>query len=615
MTPLTGSPGGPWVGRGLLAVAAVCAIVRLLQMLAGARYGIDFTDEGYYLVWIRQPFSYPFSVTQFGFLYHPVDEWLGGDVARLRQANILVTWFLAWLLTIAFFRAVLADRASSDCWRTVPMLTLAAVIATTFPNLLGEWLPTPSYNSLALQAMLVTGIGLLLAERSVTAVSVLGWVLVGIGGWLAFMAKPSTAGAVAAVVLAYLALARKLQLSLIGCAVLVALLLLWASAVAIDGSAAGFVGRVVGGWELIRVMGVEQPMHQLFRIDFLRIGTPEAVLAIATTILVVLAALGASRANPQAWRLGLVAVLLLAGAILSLTFGIAAPDTGGWKFRGLAAVAIPCAALVCAVALQRRQWAGGFAHVHGSLALVFAVFPHVYAFGSGNNYWHTGASAGIFWVLAGLAVFVATIDRPVTWRVFLPFALGAQLVGILTVQSAMRHPYRQHQALAHDAREVAFGDRGSRLLLGAGFAGYVSELGRGASAAGFQPGTPVIDLTGHSPGSLFGLGANAVGQPWLLGGYPGSERYALKALALVPCEQMARAWVLIEPGGPRPLPAARVLSSAGLRLEQDYGEAVSLTRPSGFGGYPETSIQKLLKPVLPVSQALEVCRQAQATAR
>ena len=30
---------------------------------------------------------------------------------------------------------------------------VAAALATTYPNLLGQWLPTPSYNSLALQGL------------------------------------------------------------------------------------------------------------------------------------------------------------------------------------------------------------------------------------------------------------------------------------------------------------------------------------------------------------------------------------------------------------------------------------------------------------------------------
>ena len=35
-------------------------------------YGIDFTDEGYYLHWISNPFLYKSSLSQFGYIYHPL---------------------------------------------------------------------------------------------------------------------------------------------------------------------------------------------------------------------------------------------------------------------------------------------------------------------------------------------------------------------------------------------------------------------------------------------------------------------------------------------------------------------------------------------------------------
>jgi hypothetical protein len=31
-------------------------------------YGIDFTDEGYYLNWISNPFLYKYSLSQFGYI-------------------------------------------------------------------------------------------------------------------------------------------------------------------------------------------------------------------------------------------------------------------------------------------------------------------------------------------------------------------------------------------------------------------------------------------------------------------------------------------------------------------------------------------------------------------
>ena len=88
----------------LLAVAA--AMARLVQMWLASGYGMDFTDEGYYLVWIDNPAAYKESATQFGFFYHPIYEYFGKNIGRLRQANILVTFGLSWCLGFALFRVL-----------------------------------------------------------------------------------------------------------------------------------------------------------------------------------------------------------------------------------------------------------------------------------------------------------------------------------------------------------------------------------------------------------------------------------------------------------------------------------------------------------------------------
>jgi hypothetical protein len=70
----------------------------------------------------------------------------------------------------------------------------------TWLLLLNEWLPSPSYKSLAIQSLFIAAIGLLLAENNFSRASLSGWGLIGFSGWLAFMAKPTTAVALGFVV-------------------------------------------------------------------------------------------------------------------------------------------------------------------------------------------------------------------------------------------------------------------------------------------------------------------------------------------------------------------------------------------------------------------------------
>ena len=48
-------------------------------------HGIDFTDEGFYLNWISNPFLYKASTTQFGYIYHPLFLLVEGNISKLRQ--------------------------------------------------------------------------------------------------------------------------------------------------------------------------------------------------------------------------------------------------------------------------------------------------------------------------------------------------------------------------------------------------------------------------------------------------------------------------------------------------------------------------------------------------
>ncbi len=128
-------------------------------LLKFSAYGIDFTDESFYLVWISTPYLYSVSTTQFGFVYHPLYQLLGGDITALRQANILICFALAWGMSQAFINSILPKQSGELLLRA----TLSAGLATAVLLIFDTWLVTPSYNSLTLQALLITTTGLLMA--------------------------------------------------------------------------------------------------------------------------------------------------------------------------------------------------------------------------------------------------------------------------------------------------------------------------------------------------------------------------------------------------------------------------------------------------------------------
>lgn len=264
----------------VLATAVLVTLVTLVWLLVHSRYGIDLTDESFYLIWMANPWIYSVSVTQFGFIYHPLHLLFQGDITLLRQANILIIFGLAWVLCVVFFRATLDTHQQTLSWRSLPILALATVTATCSLIYFCPygWLATPSYNSLVFQALLLASIGLLLAEKTVSLVSIAGWILIGVGGWLAFMAKPTSAAALGLVISICLPLTGKFNFRLFSISLLTAIVLLMASAWVIDGSLFMFIERLRGGVEAVQLLGAGQ--MDILRIDGLLIGHNERVFLV-----------------------------------------------------------------------------------------------------------------------------------------------------------------------------------------------------------------------------------------------------------------------------------------------------------------------------------------------
>lgn len=581
----------------LLAVGVLCTLSICAWLLRYSRYGVDFTDESFYLVWIANPFLYEWSVYLFGFFYHPLFGLLRGDVAALRQANLLVSFGLSSMLVWVLLRKHGPGMPASV--RAV----LAGSVACAGFLIADTWLPTPSYNSLAQQGLLVAAAGLVLAEREPSRQSLLGWLLVAAGGWLAFSGKPSSAAALAVVAPLYVAAAGKMNLRLLALAGAVAAGLLLATAFAIDGSVQRFAARLSTGVEYLGYMQGGYSAGDVLRWDGFSLPAAERV---ALVVLALGASFGALclQGGARAWAVGAVVCGLLAGGTLVLSLDVPVRGAALGPYKDLLLLAVPLAAVVAVVLAPAHLARPRRAEL--ALALLLAILPHVYAFGTNGNYWQAAGAAGVFWVAAGLVLLLPAL-APGGGLALLPLALATQLVTAAVMFDAMQDPYRQPEPLRHNRMAVQFGSPSSNLLLSDDYAAYLESVRKAAGLAGFQPGTPVIDLSGQSPGILYALGARNIGQAWMIGGYPGSGPLAAASLRHVPCEEIGRAWLLAEPGGPRRLSGA-VLQASGLSVERDYSPAGSWHTARGAGGYANPRLQVLMKPLRADAEA--ACRQA-----
>lgn len=588
----------------LAALSAVGTLCILGWVLGYARYGLDLTDESFYLVWISNPFIYDASITQFGFIYHPLYRALGGDLVSLRQTNILITYLLSWMMIDTVLKGMLQSTSKSTPYRLIISAGFAAVSMTAF----SLWLTTPSYNSLNLQALLLVMIGLLHASRTRSVVSNFGWALIGLGGWLSFMAKPSSAAALAACALLYLALTKKLGLKMFTLTLPVTLGTLAISALLIDGSVTGFAQRIVDALELGSHLDSGHSLMEMFRLgDFTLTSLERKILLVAS--LGIFLATWLLSLSGRHWQIVTLALTMVPFVIvMAVTSDQFQLHWGLGYFHNLLLLAVlfPAAAFYALYVQPSILRSEGYREPLTALAALS--MPYIYAFGSNGNYWWVAGFAGIFWITGALIGMGPLVRKQNSVLVLAPTLLVAQAITALLVQSGIELPYRQTQPLRTNSVAVEVGSTGSSVLLAEPNGTFLLDAMRLTKNAGFEAGTPLIDMTGRSPGILHLMRAENIGQAWTMGGYPGSLDLAIAALRRVPCEKLARAWLLVEENGLSSI-SPDLIAHFGGDVATNFEEAARWTTSNGAGGH-RSNLQILMKPTRTTGGATEACERS-----
>lgn len=591
----------PWIAL------AICSSVTLLLLgwvIFRCRFGFDFTDEGFYLNWISNPWNYPASVTQFGFVYYPIYRLTGGDIALLRQLNVLTVFALSFTLCVVLVRSLCWNWGELHWSQRAGFLGAAAVVASSALSFLDLWLPTPSYNSLTFQSLIVAAIGMLLANNKLSKAGIAGWLLIGIGGGFTFLAKPTSAFALACICGGYLIAAGKIAFRGLLIALSSALVLLVVSALAIDGSLPGFLKRLVDGVNLVDRLQPDSGLSHLFRWDNYDLSHRQRTRFDYVLIVTYLSTTLGFLANRWAQLSATLTAALLAAMALATIAGEFVPRIDYEPFQPVVFWAISFGIALSAV-ITRTHWLpsrNGLA-----LIVVLLMLPYVYAFGTNNNLWTTASRAALFWVMAGFVISIELAAANGAWRPLLPAAAVALFVATVIVYLAMEAPYRQTQPLRFQADSVEINRERASLILTNEAASYIREITRLAEGSGFSPGDPVIDLTGVSPGSLYVLGARPLGAAWLLAGYSGSNDFMTAAIDQETCGLIGATWVLTEPNS-RDAFSPVLLRRFGADLDQDYVAVGSVysTRTST----PKQFEHRLYKPARDPVTARLACERA-----
>jgi len=529
----------------------------------------------------------------FGFVYAPFFDALGGDITALRVSNALGLVVLAGVLTYQVTGSRLLTLPPPQSQRLGVSLAASTSVLLVF----GSALVTPSYNTLNLTGMLVALIGATLVDRQVTWSTVSGSLLVAVGLVLCVFARPTSAVLLALALLGIACIDRRLtvrnlllQLAVLGCTFTLGVLL------TVPGGLQGFVQRYASGSRALTTAdpGGYGPLPLLKR--FVRDSVLPAFLwtpgVIGLTVLIgFLTVLGmtllaASSRMPR--RVGMVFVVFLGVAgSAALAVPIVLPTLAEQSRSFL--VLGPLAATVLATLIHWLRRSSKTQHWRQHLLpAVLAICPFAFAFGSNNPLWLQASYAAVFWVIGLLAALMVQFQA--LWRPAVHALLATTLLSTgLILAGAVGHPYRQSQQLDKVDTPLQIGPAGGTVLVDTATAAYAQDLRNLATERNLGSDTPLLDLSGESPGASYLMGVHPVGGPWLLGGYPGSDESAKIQLSNVDCVSLSRAWLLVEPQGTKALSEQDILASFGADIH-DYRLAADVTDPHG-------GRQNLMEPV------------------
>ena len=537
-----------WALPGLLVIPVILALAMIVWVVGNLDAGFDMSDESYYILSIADYDRYPATTTQFGLVYHPLNLLFGGSIFALRLANVALTVLLAIMACWCIWPT--DDKLSGASSRILTCMALSVFGLMV----LNGWLPTPNYNGLVVQALMIAVAGFALSMK-VRPRTVISGLLLGLGGGLLFLAKPPAAALFALLVLAGLLLAKRLSARLVVVGTLASLAVIAPAIFVLDGSISMFAERLLAGAaDAERIKSAYRLGDMAHRYRMWPLAAHETLLLAGLATTVTVATWAVRVANP--WRRTIQGAFLIGGVVSLALLAIqwASIPVELEPLLRLAPLAIGLGMIGGAALLGGRELLNYELRMDIILGAVLLGLPLAGAFGTNTNSWLVASLAALLWMLAGVRVLVR-ITGEASGEVLFPGVTAGVIAVIALVVIWMDRPYRQTEPIATQASVIDFGD-GGRLRASRPIAEYAWGLQANARALGLAPGQNILDLTGRSPGAVVALAGHSIADAWLIGGYPGSLNFVRGALNRTPCRHIANAWVIAEPGGPRSLPLA-----------------------------------------------------------
>ena len=592
-------------------------------------FGLNFTDEGFYLNMIANVGEYPgWAISQFDAVISPFYHLFAENIVALRIFSLISSLLLGWgavVLLFLFHRHSVPLRG----WQlTLLSLSFSSSIYFAFPL----WL-TPSYNSVAFAGSTVFAVGLIMAFRIdsigqyfryfATAVVTFGLVL-------AFAGKITTGVALSAILLV-VSLFSHLQRKTLLLALFIALLIWLTFAAFVYGGPLRYFDEVLLTRDILSVSDQRHTfLHQISLIlEELILGFPwRALIYVFIAQTFFLSAFSILVSRKHLYDLIKFALLVVVTFISIAGFSILfVPSITAIVFNRYVLLSIWLFSLAFSYvsfklsnrlfpALRFHKPFQGYFDSHWAaddfwLTLGLLLAPFAYAFGTDIGLWEHVYELSFVYVLAFLNLY---LKNPPSFQekskdsLLLGFVAASVLfVSIPSVAHAVQRPHLQQSPLWLNNAQVSIHQGKAQLKVSSSVAAYLTKFQEAAFSAGFTQGTALLDFGAWKPTLAYVLSGRAIVSPWILAGSDSTNRALQSRLENTSCQDLSSAWIITQPDSTR-MPPLSLLEAHGIDLANStmYELVLSIDTPSLDQGFTPPGNQRLYKPLL--SQQVErVC--------
>jgi hypothetical protein len=388
--------------------------------------------------------------------------------------------------------------------------------------------------------------------------------LIGLGGWLLFMAKPPVAAFLALLVLIWAFLHGYFRTKGLLIAIILSISLTIITAINIEGSLYNFYMR----YQKSIMEGVILESHKYLIVNDFRafIRYFSGNMLYMSILLLMFGYLICYYLVLDKIK-NLIKIIIINIVLISIYMIFLAPYYYLNLYKGLIIVFMPIGSIIYCL----LKTANGVSKTTNKFFIGWCIFFLCVVFS-----YSIGANSGIiiktsyvaFFIFLGILIAISKfLIETKLLKYIICITIIAQLIVFSLILTTWAYPYRQPSPLWYNNIEINIPNGGNKLLVSDRIANFVKRLYLISEFGDFKNDTPVFDLTGNLPGVAFLLNGSAPVTPWLMSSYKGSDIYTNMVIKSVPCSILQNSWFFYDNNNAFKNYNINIINNAGVDLK------------------------------------------------